>query len=145
MKLVKSLLLGSAAGLVAVAGAQAADLPVRKAAPVDYVRVCSTYGAGYFFIPGSDTCLRISGFVDGEALYQTRERSREDFDTFGMRARFRINLDARQPTEYACCAPSSAWTSVARAACISPAARVAARSRPTSRGCPTRLTCSSAA
>src|SRR5215217_2666192 len=100
MKLVKSLLLGSAAGLVAVAGAQAADLPVRKAAPVDYVRVCSTYGAGYFFIPGSDTCLRISGFVDGEALYQTRERGREDFDTFGMRARFRVNLDARQPTEY---------------------------------------------
>jgi hypothetical protein len=50
MKLVKSLLLGSAAGLCAVAGAQAADLPVRKAAPVDYVRVC-TVGAGFFFIP----------------------------------------------------------------------------------------------
>jgi hypothetical protein len=73
---------------------------VRKAAPVDYVRVCSTYGAGYFFIPGSDTCLRISGFVDGEALYQSRERGRPDFDTFGMRGRARLNLDARQPTEY---------------------------------------------
>jgi hypothetical protein len=73
MKLVKSLLLGSAAGLVAVAGAQAADLPVRKAAPVDYVRVCTTYGAGYFFIPGTDTCLRISGFVHAEALYTTQE------------------------------------------------------------------------
>ena len=46
-----------------MAGAQAADLPVRKAAPVDYVRVCSTYGTGYFFIPGTDTCMRISGFV----------------------------------------------------------------------------------
>jgi Porin subfamily len=66
MKLVKSLLLGSAAGLVAVAGAQAADLPVRKAAPVDYVRVCTTYGAGFFYIPGTDTCLRISGFVQAE-------------------------------------------------------------------------------
>jgi hypothetical protein len=100
MKLVKSLLLGSVAGIAAVAGAQAADLPVRKAAPVDYVRVCSTYGAGYFFIPGSDTCLKISGFVDGEMQYQSRERDRDDFDTFGMRGRFRINLDARQPTEY---------------------------------------------
>ena len=46
MKLVKSLLLGSAAGFAAVAGAQAADLPMTKAAPVDYVRVCSVHGAG---------------------------------------------------------------------------------------------------
>ena len=59
MKLVKSLLLGSAAGIAAVAGAQAADLPSRKAAPVEYVRVCSAYGAGFFYIPGTDTCLRI--------------------------------------------------------------------------------------
>jgi hypothetical protein len=67
MKLVKSLLLGSAAGLFAVAGAQAADLPVRKAAPVvDYVRVCSAYGAGFFFIPGTETCLRVSGRVRAE-------------------------------------------------------------------------------
>ncbi|MEE8629580.1 MULTISPECIES: porin, partial [Methylobacterium] len=46
MKLVKSLLLGSAAGLTVVAGAHAADLPIKKAAPVEYVRVCSAYGAG---------------------------------------------------------------------------------------------------
>ena len=63
MKLVKSLLLGSAAGIAAVAGAQAADLPSRKAAPVEYVRVCSAYGAGFFFIPGTDTCLRVGGRV----------------------------------------------------------------------------------
>ncbi len=63
MKLVKSLLLGSAAGLVSVVAAQAADLPTRKAAPVQYVRVCDAYGAGFFYIPGSDTCLRVGGFV----------------------------------------------------------------------------------
>ena len=63
MKLVKSLLLGSAAGLVTVAGAQAADLPTRKAAPVEYVRVCDAYGAGFFYIPGTDTCLRVGGLV----------------------------------------------------------------------------------
>ena len=61
MKLVKSLLLGSAAGLVAVAGAQAADLPTRKAAPVDYVRICSVYGPGFFYIPGTDTCIKLGG------------------------------------------------------------------------------------
>lgn len=63
MKLVKSLLLGSAAGLVTVAAAQAADLPTRKAAPVEYVRVCDAYGAGFFYIPGTDTCLRVGGLV----------------------------------------------------------------------------------
>ena len=63
MTLVKSLLLGTAAGLVSVAAAQAADLPTRKAAPVQYVRVCDAYGAGFFYIPGSDTCLRVGGFV----------------------------------------------------------------------------------
>src|SRR3954454_9677861 len=62
MKIVKSLLLGSAAGLVAVAGAQAADLPV-KAKPVEYVKVCSIYGVGFFYIPGTDTCIKIGGWV----------------------------------------------------------------------------------
>ena len=57
MKMVKSLLLVSAAGLVAVSGAQAADLPV-KAKPVEYVKVCSLYGAGFYYVPGTDICLR---------------------------------------------------------------------------------------
>ncbi|MDI4664741.1 porin [Xanthobacter autotrophicus] len=62
MKMVKSLLLGSAAGLVAVAGAQAADLPV-KAKAVEYVKICSAYGAGYYYIPGTDTCIKIGGYA----------------------------------------------------------------------------------
>src|SRR5438309_625761 len=66
MNVVKSLLLSSAAGLLAVAGAQAADLPSRKAVAVDYVKVCSAYGAGFFFIPGTDTCLRVGGYVRAE-------------------------------------------------------------------------------
>ncbi|HZH52421.1 MAG TPA: porin, partial [Microvirga sp.] len=61
MKLVKSLVLGSVTGFAAVVSAQAADLPVKKAAPVEYVRVCSTYGAGFFYIPGTETCLRVGG------------------------------------------------------------------------------------
>lgn len=27
------------------------------AAPVEYVRVCDSYGAGFFYIPGTDTCF----------------------------------------------------------------------------------------
>ena len=69
MKLVKSLLLSSAAGITAVASAQAADLPFRKAAPVEYVRVCDYTGAGYFYLPGTDTCLKFEGYAQGNAAY----------------------------------------------------------------------------
>ena len=63
MTLIKSLLLGSAAGIVAVATAQAADLPTRKAAPVEYVRVCNVGGITGWTLPGSDTCVKFSGYV----------------------------------------------------------------------------------
>ena len=68
MKMVKSLLLGTAAGLVAMTGAQAADLPV-KAKPVQYVKICSLYGAGFYYIPGTDTCIKIGGFVRAEVNF----------------------------------------------------------------------------
>jgi hypothetical protein len=67
MKLLKGLLLGSAAsvGVIALApAARAADLP--GVAPIEYVRICDAYGAGFFFIPGTDTCLRVGGLVLGE-------------------------------------------------------------------------------
>src|SRR5829696_6966741 len=102
MKLAKSLLLGSAAGFAAVAGAQAADLPMRRAAPaaaVDYVRVCSTYGAGFFYIPGSsDTCIRIGGRVRVDARY-TEPFTRAD-NAIQFFARGRIQTDVRTATSY---------------------------------------------
>jgi hypothetical protein len=56
--------LASAGSILVFASASyAADLPSRKSAPVEYVKVCNAYGAGYFNIPGSDTCLRLSGRV----------------------------------------------------------------------------------
>ena len=48
--------------------AQAADLLV-KAAPVEYVKVCSLYGAGFFYIPGTDTCLKIGGYLRADHIY----------------------------------------------------------------------------
>ena len=74
MTLTKSLLLGSAATLVAF-GAQAADLPSQKAAPVAYVKVCDAYGAGFFVIPGTDTCIRIGGYVRAEYQYVPAQNS----------------------------------------------------------------------
>jgi hypothetical protein len=98
MKLVKSLLLGSAAGLCAVAGAQAADLPVKKAVAVEYVRVCTAYGAGFFYIPGTDTCLRVGGRARFEYQYVSN-RTRNN-DVSGFRGLGRLNLDARTQTAY---------------------------------------------
>jgi hypothetical protein len=68
MKL-KSLLFGSAAALMAVTGAQAAEPLEPIAEPVDFVRICDAFGTGFFFIPGTDTCLKIGGYVRADAHY----------------------------------------------------------------------------
>src|SRR5947209_11658843 len=61
----KRMLLGSAAALTAISSAQAADLPV-KAKPVEYVKICSLYGEGFYYIPGTDICLKIGGYVQAD-------------------------------------------------------------------------------
>ena len=66
MTRMKTFFLASAASTVAVAVAGAADLPV-KARPVEYVKVCSVYGAGFYYIPGTDTCLKLGGYLRAEA------------------------------------------------------------------------------
>ena len=114
MKMVKSLLLGTAAGLLAVAGAQAADMPV-KAKPVEYVKVCSLYGAGFYYIPGTDTCLKVGGYIRvqtelkagssgqaygaGGALTQAKF-DRVDSNDINWTARAVVTLDARTQTDY---------------------------------------------
>jgi hypothetical protein len=97
MKTVKSLLLGAAAGFIGLTGAQAADLP-GKAAPAEYVRICDTYGAGFFFIPGTDTCLRIGGYVRHES-YIAQQFSPAT-NVYSTRTRLLLNFDARSNTEY---------------------------------------------
>jgi len=113
MTLIKSVLLGSAATLVVVAGAQAADLPTKKGAPAaEYVKVCKVGGIAGFIIPGSDTCLKISGGVfamasagnldlghnptaAGWALANTKYR-----DDVGLYGRADLGLEAVSNTAY---------------------------------------------
>src|SRR6059036_2531742 len=71
MRIAKRLLLGSAAAMAAVGGAQAADLPV-KARPVEYVKICTLYGEGYYYIPGSDTCIKLGGYVRADYGWNMR-------------------------------------------------------------------------
>uniref|UniRef100_UPI0003B55320 porin n=1 Tax=Pseudochrobactrum sp. AO18b TaxID=1201036 RepID=UPI0003B55320 len=93
-----SLLLGSAAALVAVSGAQAADAIVApEPEAVEYVRVCDAYGAGYFYIPGTETCLRISGYV--RADFKAGRDAYNGYDAKTWRTNTRFTLRTHTATE----------------------------------------------
>lgn len=103
---IKSMLLGTAAALVAVTGARAADAVVMvEPEPMEYVRVCDVYGTGFFYIPGTETCLKISGYV--RMRVQVSDNSdvpdldADNDDEVGMqtRVRGRLDFDAREETE----------------------------------------------
>ena len=113
---IKSLLLGSAAAMLAVSGASAADAIVAaEPEPVEYVRVCDAFGAGYFYIPGTEICLRISG--EARLRVYANEHDAEltagslvppgsvvgvtgaDQDSYTTAVRARVNFQAKQDTE----------------------------------------------
>jgi porin-like protein len=110
MKMVKSLILGSAAGLLAMGGAQAADLPV-KAKAVEYVRICSLYGAGFWYIPGTDTCIKLGGYLRVDLNVNSNSDSTGNTNgvaglhnrfsnAYTWRSREDLNIDTRTATEY---------------------------------------------
>ncbi|MDI3471396.1 MAG: Porin, partial [Pseudolabrys sp.] len=84
--------------------------PIRQR--VQYVKICSLYGAGFYYIPGTDTCIKIGGYVRAELNYQAGG----SFKPFGIgsaynldnplrdrstvRARGGITVDVRSQTEY---------------------------------------------
>ncbi|TFV36602.1 porin [Bradyrhizobium niftali] len=109
MKVIKGIVLGSAAMFVG-AGAQAADLPV-KAKAIEYVKICSLYGAGFYYIPGTDTCIKLGGYLRADTVLATSV----DFDAassgvagarnrlsnyYTTRARQDLQIDTRTATEY---------------------------------------------
>ncbi len=106
----RTLILGSAAGLIAMSGAQAADLPV-KAKAVEYVRICSLYGAGFFYIPGTDTCIKIGGYLRADVTFNGGAhgapawngdlgQQNRYYDYFLARSRLALTIDTRTATEY---------------------------------------------
>jgi len=110
MKISNSFILGSVAVLVAAGGAQAADLPV-KAKAVEYVKVCSLYGPGFYYIPGTDTCIKLGGYLRVDVLANTNvDNTGNTSGAAGARNRFTngytwrsredLNIDTRTATEY---------------------------------------------
>ncbi|WP_320202881.1 porin [Agrobacterium rosae] len=94
---IKSLLIGSAAALAAVSGAQAADAIVAaEPEPLEYVRVCDAFGTGFFYIPGTETCLKFGGYVRFQTDFGRDESGTSDWNSF-TRAQFEV--DTKTDTE----------------------------------------------
>src|ERR1041384_1050910 len=95
---IKSLLLGSAAALAVVSGAQAADAVVAaEPEPKEYVRVCDAYGTGFFYIPGTETCLKIGGHLRFEKTYEKADGSKASYE---WHPRARIQMEAKNDSEW---------------------------------------------
>jgi hypothetical protein len=114
MRIAASHLLGSAAVFVAISGVQAADRLARDQ-PAQSVNICTLYGDGFYYIPGTDTCLRLGGYLRIQADYNMGNGAAVGTDEFEQgQARFTRDLtndvnylvraalswDIRQQTEY---------------------------------------------
>src|SRR5215470_10453788 len=110
MTITKRMLLGSAAALTVVSSTQAADLPV-KAKPVEYVRICSLYGEGFYYIPGTEICLKIGGYVQADYGWNVAAASTPHYsganaaqdrtvNPYSSRHRGQFNFDSRTQTSY---------------------------------------------
>src|SRR5215470_17528405 len=110
MTVTKRMLLGSAAALTAISGTQAADLPV-KAKPVEYVKICSLYGEGFYYIPGTDICLKVGGYVQADYGWNAAGNGQQHYtgangaqdrtvNPYSSRHRASFNFDSRSQTGY---------------------------------------------
>jgi hypothetical protein len=110
MKSLKGVLLAGVAGVVSVAAAQAADMPV-KAKPVQYVKICALYGDGYYYIPGTDVCIKVGGYVRLDVVWHADGGRTPDYAgatgfqdrTVGdltSKARANLATDTRTSTQY---------------------------------------------
>lgn len=99
----RSLAAASLAGFAGLAlpasGALGADLLATKAKDA-YVRACTAQGDGFYYIPGTDTCVRIGGYAWAEGYYNTyTDYPLQNDKTYSV-ATAGLILDARTETEY---------------------------------------------
>ncbi len=102
---IKSLFLSSAAAFVVTSGAQAASTITAEPKSVEYVRVCDAYGKGYFYIPGTETCVRLSGNVRADLMAGDNIGATTDSDlknskkTYGAASRLTLAFQTASETE----------------------------------------------
>ncbi len=81
-----------------------------KAKAVEYVKICSLYGAGFFYIPGTDTCIKLGGYLRAETAFNSTNYNGAFSGQLGahnrlsnyysMRSRQNLTVDTRTATEY---------------------------------------------
>src|SRR6202521_4176349 len=127
----KLLLLSSAASMIVVTAtgrtAQAADIPVVKANPVDYVERCTQYGNGWIRYPGTAFCIKLAaktgttidtfgrkdalvvtqGQKDGATHYSQTLGPSGQQDDFGWTTNVSFGAQTRTQTSYGTLASSS--------------------------------------
>ena len=90
---------------LAASSASAADAIVAAAPePIEYVRVCDAFGKGYFFIPGTETCLKTGGYLRFEAAAGD-PNGQDTFpggggDSWSTRSRLALRMSTATDTEY---------------------------------------------
>src|SRR5664279_3685642 len=83
----------------------------RNTQAVEYVRICSLYGAGFFYIPGTDTCIKLGGYLridttfnggiyDAPAWSGDLGQGNRFADRINSRSRMALTVDTRTATEY---------------------------------------------
>lgn len=101
MKL-RSLWLVASASLPAMTLAHAADVIVPlQAEPADYVRACEVYGAGFLYVPGTETCFSFGGYLRFDTIVAgspARNLEGDDYEA-STSVRTRLNFDIREETE----------------------------------------------
>ena len=95
----KCFLLSSVTALVAPTYARAAT-SLAEPEPAEYARVCDAYGAGFFYIPGSETCLKIGGYLRFDAHTGGDSYGFKDRDSYFVRSRADLTFDMRNETEF---------------------------------------------
>ncbi|MGR9136279.1 porin [Rhizobium leguminosarum] len=95
---IRMVLLASAAAFAASTPVLAADAIVAaEPEPVEYVRVCDAYGTGYFYIPGTETCLKIEGYIRFQVNVGDDVGGDSDWDAV---TRGQVQFTAKSDTEY---------------------------------------------
>src|SRR5215467_6811251 len=46
---------------------------------VQYVKICSLYGVGFYYVPGTDMCIKIGGWVRAEYAWGVNNASTTSF------------------------------------------------------------------
>ncbi|MBW9056190.1 porin [Rhizobium mesosinicum] len=97
---IKMVLLASAAAFAASTPVLAADAIVAaEPEPVEYVRVCDAYGTGYFYIPGTETCLKIEGYIRFQVNVGPSAGGDND-SSWDAVTRGQVQFTAKSDTEY---------------------------------------------